>query len=94
MDATVRACVWPDEYESDWEYTIFVPDGEYWSTDTVKQFFASHTGHVYDLPKDLVERYWAAMAARNEVDEELVQIVKEKRGKVEPDNKSPGLPPV
>lgn len=89
MSETIRALILSDEYESDWWYVIQVPDPKY-SYDTFKSFM--NRDQVYDLPKELVVKYESAIKARNEVDAELIEIVREGRGKVEPVIKSPGLP--
>jgi hypothetical protein len=81
-DDTVRGCIGPDEYESDWCWKIFVPEPEYWTQEQMARYF-KFRGDAYDLPKELVEEYDSAITAREKVDDKLAEIVKTGKGKVQ-----------
>jgi hypothetical protein len=83
-EETVRGCIQPDEFESEWCWRLFIPsETPGWPGDVIARYFEFAKGNVYDLPKDLVEEYAAAIAARDVVDEKLREIIKTGKGKVE-----------
>ncbi len=82
-DDTVRGFIRHDEYESDWDWVIFVPSQMFPSEQALARYFELRKDQVYDLPKELVEEYEAAIEARNKVDDKLAEIVRTGKGKVQ-----------
>ena len=80
MSGTVRVVITCDEYESDYEWVMWVPEGKF----ITPGWLGSYGDDLYEVPVDLTRRYEEAVRLRHEVDEEITVIVREKKGKYRP----------
>jgi hypothetical protein len=76
----VRALIWVDEYESDFEYVMSVPEEKHITPGWLK----SYGDDLYEVPATLVEKYEESVRLRREADEELTVIVRAGKGKYRP----------
>lgn len=74
-----RVVIWLDEYESPWECVLYRIDPQYEAA-----YIQSYPKAMYDIPEELAEKYDTAMRLRDECDKELLEIVKQERGKLFP----------
>jgi hypothetical protein len=76
---TTRVLIHCDEYESNWEWILIIPEPQY-----AEQTFKAnqHTGDIYDIPTELAEKYQKAIRLRDEVDSELSRIKRTRENQI------------
>lgn len=74
-----RVVIWLDEYESPWECVLYRIDPQHEAA-----YAERYPGDMYDVPEELAAKYDTAMQMRDECDKELLEIVKEARGRLFP----------
>ena len=85
MADTVRGCIFAED-SGEWYWRIFVPsEAPGFPAEAVDRYLEYCKAAVYDLPRELVDEFTAAVEARDKVDQTLAEIVKTGKGKVNDD---------